>query len=149
MTKIFFQKHVIFLVTYVVGAFPLFVFAAPGTFSELATMLVEIIDVAVPVIVTLALVAFLFGLAKMLFSAGDSASYSEGSKIMVYGIVSLFVIVALWGLIEVAQQTIFETTSTEVPQTPDILGTSSTDIKNEDTSFNWSDFTNAEVGNSR
>ncbi len=88
-------------------AFPMTVFAAPRTVGDLLNSIVSITDVVVPILITAALAAFLIGLVQTLFSAGDTKKYAEGGKIMTYGIISLFVVVAIWGIMAVAHQTIF------------------------------------------
>ena len=94
---------------------PVIVFGATATtFEDLMKTVIDVVNIVVPIIVSLALVAFLFGLMKMLFSAGDSTMYKEGGTVMTYGLFSLFVIVALWGIVEIAQQSIFGTTSVSV-----------------------------------
>ena len=90
-------------------AFPMTVFAAPRTVGDLLNSIVSITDVVVPILITAALAAFLIGLVQTLFSAGDTKKYAEGGKIMTYGIISLFVVVAIWGIMAVAHQTIFGT----------------------------------------
>ena len=88
---------------------PIIAFAAPRTFGDLMNSIVNVTDIVVPILITAALAAFLIGLVQTLFSAGDTKKYAEGGKIMGYGIISLFVIVAIWGLMAVAHQTIFGT----------------------------------------
>jgi hypothetical protein len=100
---------------------PIVAYAAPATFAGLMEMIVGWVSVAVPVIVGLALFAFLYGLALFLKNSGDSKQHGEGATIMTYGIISLFVIVALWGLVEMARRSIFGDDSTAVPSSSSIL----------------------------
>jgi len=57
------------------------------------------VNTATPVAVGLALLAFFWGLAKFIFSAGDEEKRKEGKKVMGWGIVALFVVVAIWGIV--------------------------------------------------
>ena len=88
---------------------PGIVSAAPRTFGDLMNTVVDMTNIVVPILITAALAAFLIGLLQTLFSAGDTKKYAEGGKIMTYGIISLFIIVAIWGIMAVAHQTIFGT----------------------------------------
>ena len=54
-------------------------------------------DILVPLVFTLALLLFFWGVAKYIWSEGQGKD--DGRKIMVWGIVALFVMAAVWGLI--------------------------------------------------
>ncbi len=62
--------------------------------------LAQIINLAVPIIFTLAVLAFFWGLALYIFSADKS----KGKDIMIWGIIALFVMVSVWGIINFIQQ---------------------------------------------
>ncbi len=71
--------------------------------SNLAILLRSIgrlIDIALPIVVALGLLAFFFGLAKFIFNAGDEEARKQARGIMIWGIVALFVMVAVWGLVK-------------------------------------------------
>jgi len=53
----------------------------------------------VPVIFGLALVAFLWGVAKYILNAADATKRKEGNAMMLYGIIALFVMLSIWGLV--------------------------------------------------
>jgi hypothetical protein len=53
--------------------------------------------------ITLAIVIFFWGLIKYLVEVGEQKS--EGLKIMFYGVIAIFVMVSLWGIIRVLQST--------------------------------------------
>jgi hypothetical protein len=57
----------------------------------------NILETLLPIFVTLAVLAFFWGLIKFIFTAGDSRD--EGKQIMLWGIISLFVIVSIWGIV--------------------------------------------------
>lgn len=60
----------------------------------------RIVDVALPVVVGIALLAFFWGLAKFIFAAGDPEKRSEGKAIMIWGAIAIFVMVAIFGIVE-------------------------------------------------
>ncbi len=60
----------------------------------------KLIDIALPIVVALGLLAFFFGLAKFIFNAGDEEARKQARGIMIWGIVALFVMVAVWGLVK-------------------------------------------------
>ena len=65
--------------------------------------------------ITLAIVVFFWGLIKYLVNAGEEKS--EGLQIMFYGVLAIFVMVSIWGIIRLLQST-FSVTSTSpvIPQ---------------------------------
>ncbi len=53
--------------------------------------------------ITLAIVIFFWGLIKYLMSVGEEKS--EGLQIMFYGVIAIFVMVSIWGIIRLLQGT--------------------------------------------
>ncbi|MBX4199871.1 pilin [Candidatus Parcubacteria bacterium] len=52
------------------------------------------------------LLVFFWGLAKFIFKSGDTKSHEEGRNLMVWGIVALFVMVSVWGLVNFVRQSL-------------------------------------------
>lgn len=57
-----------------------------------------LISSLIPILMTVAFLAFLWGLIKYISSAGDPQKAFEGKSIMIYGVIALFVMVSIWGL---------------------------------------------------
>jgi len=70
-----------------------------GNLQDIINGLGNIVDVATPVVVGIALLAFFWGLARYIFSAGDDEKKKEGRNIMIWGVVALFVMIAVWGIV--------------------------------------------------
>lgn len=68
-----------------------------GNISNLLTSIGGLVDKALPIVVALALLAFFYGLAKFIFSGAEGKK--EGQDLMIWGIVALFVMVSVWGLV--------------------------------------------------
>ncbi|MCK9352130.1 MAG: hypothetical protein WCT49_02770 [Candidatus Paceibacterota bacterium] len=47
----------------------------------------------------LAFGVFMYGLAKFILSSGDPKKVEEGKGIMTWGVVALFVLISIWGII--------------------------------------------------
>jgi hypothetical protein len=72
-----------------------------GTFlSTLQTLVRQ----ATPIVIGLAMLFFLYGLMKFILAAGNEEAKEEGKRIMIWGIVALFVMVSIWGLVSLLQQ---------------------------------------------
>lgn len=72
---------------------------------EIAAVILNILGWVVLIIMSLALINFLWGVAQYILSAGDEAKKVEGRNMMIYGIIALFVMVAVWGLVRVLRET--------------------------------------------
>ncbi len=62
--------------------------------------------------ITLAIVVFFWGLIRYLFNLGGGEGKTEGLSIMMYGVIAIFVMVSIWGIIRLLQNT-FNVTSTD------------------------------------
>ena len=58
-------------------------------------------------LVLVAFVVFVWGVIKYVMAQGDENKLKEGKQVMVYGIIGLTVIVALWGILALIVFTIF------------------------------------------
>lgn len=62
-----------------------------------------IIDVLFGVLSALALLVFIWGIVKYIAGAGDEGKAKEGKSIMIYGVLALFVLFSVWGIINFLQ----------------------------------------------
>lgn len=94
------KKFTLFLSIF--SLFPVFVFAAvtqPKNFSEFVMIVVGIIKLLIPVVAALALLTFFWGMAKFISAAGDEKAIADGKNIMIWGVIAVFVMVSIWGII--------------------------------------------------
>lgn len=68
-----------------------------GNLETLLRSVGRLIDIALPIVVAIGLLAFFWGLVKFIF-AGEEGK-SEGKHLMIWGLVALFVMVSVWGLV--------------------------------------------------
>jgi len=95
-----------FLVLFLGMAVPTRAFAAacyfagtPQNFRGLVCLFIDLISTAIPIVGGLALLAFFWGLAKFILNAGSESGREEGKEVMKWGIIALFVMVSIWGII--------------------------------------------------
>jgi len=63
-----------------------------------------LINPLIAILVGLALLVFFWGLAKFIFRAGgDTKAVEEGKTLMIWGLIALFVMVSVWGIISFIQ----------------------------------------------
>ena len=73
---------------------------ANSNFSDLVDIFLNLILSVLPVVASLALLAFLWGLTKFIFRVGgDEKAIVEGKTLMIWGLIALFVMVSIWGII--------------------------------------------------
>jgi hypothetical protein len=70
-----------------------------GNVSTLLTQFGNLVGSALPIVVALALLFFFWGLAMFILAAGDEEKKKEGRSIMIWGVVALFVMISVWGLV--------------------------------------------------
>ena len=67
----------------------------------------DILNMLIPVLIALALVVFFWGLVMYIWGAsGGDEKKAEAKGIMIAGLLSLFVMVSVWGIIRLAQNTL-------------------------------------------
>jgi len=83
-----------------VSMLPMVAFAAGdlGNVKSLIKNIGEIISLLIPIVFALALLYFFWGLAKYILSGGEDKE--AGKKIMIWGIVALFVMASVWGIVK-------------------------------------------------
>ena len=78
-----------------------------GNLTEIITTLTNLLLFAVPIVVAFALLLFLWGLAEFILNAGESDKLKQGRERMIWGLVTLFVILSLGGLVSLLTVTVF------------------------------------------
>jgi hypothetical protein len=68
-------------------------------FTQITTTLQNVVTALVPIFLTLGLLVFLWGLIKFLTAAGSEDAAASGKRIMIWGILAMFVMVAIWGIV--------------------------------------------------
>ena len=58
-----------------------------------------LINPTITVVVGLAIVFFFWGLAQFILHSGDQKTHEEGKNKMLWGIIAIFVMVSIWGIV--------------------------------------------------
>ena len=91
------------------------------TFKSLASFFIfTIVNPLVISIIGLAVVYFLWGVAKYILHSGDAKAREEGRNMMIYGIIAIFVMVSMYGLVNLLKTT-FELNKTTLPNVGNFL----------------------------
>lgn len=82
-----------------VAAMPFIASAQMQGIKGLMLAVGNIVNLLIPMAAALALLYFFWGLGRFILKSGDAGSHEEGRNMMIWGIVALFVIVSVWGLV--------------------------------------------------
>lgn len=74
-------------------------FAAFDGTQGLIRSLGGIVNSLISLVAALALLYFFWGLARFILRAGDEKAREEGKQIMMWGIIALFIMVSVWGIV--------------------------------------------------
>lgn len=116
----------------VLGAMPLLAFAQqyqstgcdgggviPGTIQSIICTVGNILDIIIPILIVLGVVYFVWGVVGYVIS-NDEEAKKRGKDKMIYGIIGLVVIVAMWGLVGIVKRTfdLDQPTNIQIPTVP-------------------------------
>jgi len=89
-------------------------------FEGSITTLTEWINSIIPLLIGIAVLVFLWGVIKYVIAGDDAESRKQGLGLMAYGILAIFVMVSVWGLVNVLINTFsLETAApTDIPEVP-------------------------------
>jgi hypothetical protein len=72
--------------------------------KEIFSSILDIIRILIPIAFGLAIVLFFWGIVKFLWSEGSGKD--EGKRIMVWGVLAIFVMSSIWGLVRFVRGTL-------------------------------------------
>lgn len=109
------KASLFFLLMLVVGIFPspssALTCVAGNTnlnnFSDIVCFVLDYVNQIVLILVAGSLLVFVWGIAKFILSAGDEKKVAEGKTLMFWGVVALFVMVSVWGIIQLFYSDLF------------------------------------------
>jgi hypothetical protein len=86
---------------------PTFTFAQSPNFHYFNSAVVsvgELVAQLIPIVIAIGLLSFIWGLVQFIMSLGDEDSKEVGKRRMVWGIITLFVIVSVWGIVNLLNE---------------------------------------------
>jgi uncharacterized membrane protein len=84
---------------------------APRTFRELASLIVDLLGAGVATLLALAIVIYLYGVATNMTRLSGEQDHSAWKTFVLWGIFILFVMVSIWGILNMLRNTFFENES--------------------------------------
>ncbi|HRY30978.1 MAG TPA: hypothetical protein P5328_01130 [Candidatus Paceibacterota bacterium] len=87
-----------------VSLFPVVALAASGI-EGVIDKIKSIIDALIPLVIGIAVIVFIWGILQYIIATDDDKR-KEARYVMIYGIIVLFVMVSVWGLVELLSDTL-------------------------------------------
>jgi|SRR3989344_3587317 len=89
-----------------------------SSFDDILLFVSRIINSLIPIIISLAVLVFIWGVFRYVVSSDEEAK-GKGKNLMIWGIVGIFVMVSVWGLVNVLRNTFnLDTNRPDVPELP-------------------------------
>lgn len=73
--------------------------------KSLISVVTGILNALIPLFMIIATVVFLWGVIRYITAAGDEEKVKEARNFIIYGLIGLFVMVSVWGLVGVLVST--------------------------------------------
>ena len=78
----------------------------PGdTFKDVVLFIISLIDMAIPVLVALAIVLFMWGAVRYVAKSADAHGKSADKEALLWGLIALFVLLSIWGILRILTNT--------------------------------------------
>lgn len=81
------------------------VVAGDPSIAGLIAKMGGVLTAVVPLLIGFAVVFFLWGVLQFVAAGGNEEKRTEGRNTMIYGIIAIFVMVSVWGLVNVLEGT--------------------------------------------
>lgn len=103
---------------------PTLTYAQSPTIGSTIDFLGTIFELLVDLGMVAAVAAFLWGMVKFIWNAEDPKAQEAGKQVMIWGMIALFVMVALWGIVGFLQGSLFSSglsSPSNIPMIPENL----------------------------
>lgn len=77
------------------------------TFAGFIGQIIGVIDALIPLLISVAVLVFFIGLVQYISQSGDAHAHSKNKQLILWGLVALFVLLSLWGILDFAKTSIF------------------------------------------
>jgi len=81
---------------------------------------ISVVAAIIPILIGIGVVVFFWGLVKFIAHGGDEKAREEGKNVMIWGMVALFVMVALWAIVGYLQESIGLTSWSSLGDLPEL-----------------------------
>ncbi|MEI6864226.1 MAG: pilin [Candidatus Adlerbacteria bacterium] len=79
-------------------------------FSDLVDQLIKLMNSFIPLLIGVAIIFFFIGLIRYIYKSGDAKGRAAGRDNIIWGLIGLFIIFTLWGILRFLQIAFFPNT---------------------------------------
>ena len=79
---------------------------AATSIADLIRSVTNIVSLLIPLVIGLAILFFFWGIARFILSADNEEKRKQTKHLLIWGVVAMFVLVSIWGIISVLQETL-------------------------------------------
>ncbi len=100
-----------------------FLAMADANIPQIINDMIHYLNLLIPLVIGIAVVVFLFGVVKYITSGADETKRKEARSVMIFGIIGIFVMISIWGLVNILISTFNLNTNAPVniPAVPNAL----------------------------
>ena len=80
----------------------------------------QILNIVIPILMVIATIVFIWGIISYILSAGSDERKKEAKNLIIWGLIGLFVIIAMWGLVTVIGTTFIPGGERIIPPGPSV-----------------------------
>ena len=74
------------------------------TLANLVGVLIGLVNNIIPVLVTIAVAFFIAGGIRFIYKSGDARGHGADKTILAWGLIALFILVSVWGILALLRQ---------------------------------------------
>jgi len=88
--------------------------AMAADFNSILQEISGLVKTIIPLLISVALLVFIWGVIQYITAGDDEEKRKKATNVILYGIIGLFAIVSVWGLVAILRNT-FGITETNIP----------------------------------
>ena len=100
-------------------------FNSQSTLEGIVKQIIGLLNTLTPLLITLALVLFLWGGIRFIYKAGDAREHRLDKEVLIWGLVALFVAVSIGGILRFLCTSFFSSSTCQNQVTSDWGGSNS------------------------
>jgi len=94
---------------------PIISFAATTDFKSLVNKIIENINYLMALVVGLAVFVFIWGIFRYFVAGANEKKVEEARNVLIYGLLGIFIMLSVWGLVNILINTFGFATTTQPP----------------------------------
>lgn len=106
-TKMSLYASIPLLLSILIGVSPRIALGAERTVRSFIMKIVTTLNYLIPTLIGLGMLLFFWGLADYIFQSGDESKVETGKQRMIWGIIGMFFVSAIWGIVELVGSSLF------------------------------------------